>query len=243
MIASAIAAGLLGAGADLAELLAVGVGLDVGRQPAVGQLAADAQHARAVGREPDRRRRVLVERKPEDRVLEVEEVAGEVHGGALGLPQHADHPDRLLEAADGLVELHAVGLDVHALARAEAEDRAPAGEMGGGERLLGELRGVAADRVGHAHADLDALGGRAGGAHHHQRVEVLMRVRLVLRERGQVVGPHRVRRPTHQVAGPPDRIEAVRLGLLRELHSLRGRRHDPPGGAQCDSHRFHGWRV
>ena len=217
-----------------AELLRVLLRGDVGGQPAVGQPAGDAEHARAVGGEPDRRRRALVGLEADDRVLQVEELA--VEGDRLvGRPQQPEDLDRLFQAADRLVPLDAVGRDVHALARAEPEDRAALREVVDGQRLLGEHRRVAVDRVRDADADLDRRRGRAGRAHHDQRVEVGVGAVLVLRQAGQLLRPHGVRRPAHQVPRPPDGVEAVGLGALGELDGLGGRGHDPARCAQGDS--------
>ena len=225
----------LGALADRAELLRVGLGRHVGGQPAVGQPAGDAQHARPVRREPDRRSAALVGVEADHGVLEPEELALEADR-PVRLPEQPQDLDRLLEAADRLLPLEAVGSHVHALAGAEPEDRAPARQVVDRQRLLGEHRRMPVDRVRHADADPDPLGRRARGAHHDQRVEEEMRVRLEVRELGEVLVPDGVGHPAHQVPGPPDRVEAVGLRLLGELDGLRGRRHDAARGAEGDSH-------
>src|SRR5262249_59084833 len=96
-----------------------------GGKPSVGVAAREAEHARRVRPDPQRRRLPLVERRREERSPQAPERAVEVDRLAPALPQAPDDGEGLLEARDALPERHAVGLRVLALAVADADDRAP----------------------------------------------------------------------------------------------------------------------
>ena len=237
MTASSGRPGLDGRCPDLRERGAVLLGEHLRRQPAVALAAGDPEHPRLVGGDPDRRAARRVRREPEHGVLERVELALEVDG-ALGAPQQAHHVERLVEVADRLVPLHPVRLDVQLLAAAEPEDRATLRDVVEREGGLGEHGGVVREDVRDDHADADLLRDSARDAHHHERVEVGVRIRLELRERSDVLRPHRLRMPAHQMARPPDRLVPVGLRSSCELDRLVGGRHDRAGCSEFDLHQL-----
>jgi len=127
MTASGVAPRLLRvAAADLDLLgvpLRVAAGGDVG-DPAVGLLPGDAHGASRAAGDQDRRALSRIGHQWEHGVLELPELAVVVDD-VLRLHQQLDDLHRLLEAAEGLVALDPVGLELLDLAGAHGEEEAP----------------------------------------------------------------------------------------------------------------------
>ena len=69
-----------------------------------------------------------------------------------------------------------------------------------------------------------------------ERIEMHMGVRLDACQRGYVLRPHRVGQPLHQMIWPPDGIESIRLGTLRELECVGGGRSEPARNSEGYTH-------
>ena len=86
--------------------------------------ARDVEHARAARADPDLREAALVGLGIHARMMQLEELPFEIDR-PVALPEQADHFQRLLETADRLREVEAIGQRVLLLAAAEAEDERP----------------------------------------------------------------------------------------------------------------------
>ncbi len=160
-----------------------------GRQPAVGHRADLADRLLLEGRHVDRN--VLAQRRHLELELARVEQAAQLRPQALAAPQGAHDPDRLAQAGQRLLVGDAVEVLDHQLAAgAEADDRATLGDLVEGGGAHRQEAGGAAEDVGDAGRDLDALG--------------------VQRDLGEqlelLVGPR---------LGDPDRVVAELVGQLR----------------------------
>jgi hypothetical protein len=123
-------------------------------------------------------------------------------------PQEADDFHGFDQAGGGALIREAVGNDVLGFANAQSQPRAAVAHVVQRGEGLGDHRGVAADRVGDAGAEEDALGMGGDGAHERTRVEERVCRGLGRGLREDVRGPDARRIPVQEVVGKPDRVDA-----------------------------------
>ncbi len=153
---------------------------------------------------------VAVGPQPHGRAAQLEVLAVVVHR-LVGREQQPQHLEALLEPAERLGVLHAEGGEVQHLARADAQDEAPLGEVVQREGGLGERGRVPAHHVGHADAEPHPLGDAGDRRDHRDRVAPDVRAALPGGLGHQLRIPDRVREPVQVVVGPPDGVEALLL--------------------------------
>ena len=181
------------------------------RVPAVGEAAGQTEHLRRVRRDPDDGRLAAVERCGEEGAVEAPERSVERHRLAAALPEPPDDGERLLEARDALGERDAVRRGVLALAVADAEDRAAAGQVVERDEGLGKRRRMAAEGLGDAGADPDPAIARSHHPHHHEGIEEGVGRRNDLRCRRRLGVPHRTRHEAQVVVRQQQRVDAHQL--------------------------------
>ena len=229
------------AGVDAAQSVAVLVRAQLlGRIPAVGVASGQPQHARRVRRDPDDRSPALVQRRGEQRPVEAPERAVEIDRLAAALPQAAHDRQRLFEPRHPFAERNAVRLRVLALAVADAEDGAAAGQVVERDEGLRQRGRMAPERLGDAGADAHpAVAGRHR-PHQDEGIEEGVRRRHQLRRRGLVRSPHRARHEAQVVIGDEQGVDPEQLAdpRRRALQPQRRRAARLHAHAQVLGHRL-----
>ena len=213
-------------GQHLVEHAGVVVGVGRERQPAVGLAPGQAQPARAVGGDPDRRRPVAQRAQAQDRAAQAE-VLAVVVDRVRAAHQQSHDLEPLLQARQRAVVGDPEGLQVQGLARPHAQQEAPAGEVVERQRRLGQRGRVVADDVRDADPQADLAGGAGRRGDDRDRVEPDVGAGLAGGGLGhEVRRPDGRREPVEQVVRVPDGVEALLLAALGgRQHRVRRRAH------------------
>jgi len=170
--------------------------------PQVGVPGGQLDHARALGAEQQRRSLLT---RTAWHVLAVERLVVLPREIDVPVPQHRHEDlDGLFETARAMIERHTERLVLRLVpARADAQDQTPVAHLVEGGGHLREDRGIAEGIAEHQGADLHPLCRfRQRGQHGPALPD----------PRGRLTGA-----AVHEMVGQPDAVEAIRLGLLREL--------------------------